>query len=278
MSKYKKILEFIFNNIIAIIVTIIVLYPVGWMVTFSLRSNVAIFSMLPKFIPEEIVFDNYINIWSGSNIPRFFLNSLIVALSSVVITIIVSTPAAYSLSRLRFKGKTIFGFSILFTQLLPTIVLLLPLFLLFRAIKLYDTFYSLIISYTAIFTPFSVFLLLGFFNTLPKELEEAAYIDGASRLQAFIRVILPNTFQGLAVVSIFVFTGSWQEFLLALSFIFTESKRTLPTGLMYFFGQYRADYAGLMAASVVASVPSIILFVFLQRYLVRGYIGGAIKE
>lgn len=274
----RHVLKTSIRYIITLIVTIFVLYPVGWMITFSLRSKESIFTIPPRFIPEEFVFENYINVWKQGVIPRFFINSLIVSIITTIIVVAISSIGAYSLSRFEFKGKRLFSLSVLSSQLFPAAVLLVPLLLFFNAINLYDNQLALIISYSGLCLPFSFFLLVGIYNTIPRDIEEAAYIDGASKIQTFIRIVLPNASIGLAIVALFTFVSSWQEVLLALSFILTENKRTLPVGLMYFFGQHQTDYAGLMAASCIASFPSIILFIFLQRYLVRGLIGGALKE
>jgi multiple sugar transport system permease protein len=277
MKNIKHVSKDIVKYIIALIITIFTLYPLIWMITFSVRKDSDILTVPPKLIPTKFIFENYIKIWNQGTIPKFFINSLYISIITAVIIVAISCIAAYGLSRFKFKGKTIFSFLVLSSQLFPTVIIMVPLFLFFNAVKLYDNQLALIISYIAIFMPFSIFLLLGFFNTIPKDLEEAAYIDGASRMGAFIRIVLPNVSTGLSAVGLFAFIGAWQEFLFALTFITTESKKTLPIGLLYFFGQYKADYAGLMAASVIASLPSIILFLILQKYMVKGFLGGAIK-
>ncbi len=260
-----------------ILVTVIVMYPIAWMVSYSLRTNTAIFDVPPSIIPEKVVFEHYSSLWRDVPFAIFFRNSLVVSLTTTLLVTMIASMAAYSISRFRFVGKRIFSFLLLCSQLFPVAILLVPLFLLFNAVNLYDNLSVLIISYTGITLAFSILLLVGFFNEIPRELDEAAYVDGASKFKVFTQIVLPVAAPGLVTVAIYVFITSWQEFLLALSLTFSENNRTLPVGLMYFFGQYRTNYAGLMAISNLASFPAIALFLILQRFFVKGLIRGAIK-
>ena len=273
----RKTTNRIVKIVLSLLVTFFVLSPFAWMVTFSLRTQVQIFESPPRFFPRKVVTENYETVLGNNRFGLFFRNSIIVSISSTLVVITVACLAGYGFSRFTFRGKRVLTFSILSSQLFPIYVIIIPLFIVYNMLALYDTITGLIVVYTAISLPFSIFLMSGFFNEIPKELEESAYIDGASKLQAFLLVVLPNCLNGITAISIFVLISTWQEFLLALSLTVSEESRTLPVGLMYFFGQYRTDYGGVMAASVLATIPTIIIFLFLQKYFIRGMISGTVK-
>ena len=265
----KKTINSIVKLLLAMLVTFFVLSPFLWMVTFSFRPQTQIFESPPQFFPRKPIIDNYVKVIDNNRFGLFFRNSLVVSISSTLVVLTVACLAGYGFSLFTFRGKRVLTFSILSSQLFPIYVIIIPLFIVYNMLGLYDTLLGLIIVYAAVTLPFSIFLMHGFFNEIPKEMEESAYIDGASKLQTLLRVVLPNCLNGITAISIFVLISTWQEFMLALSLTITESNRTLPVGLMYFFGQYSTDYGGVMAASVLATIPTIIIFLFLQKYFER---------
>lgn len=277
MALRQKFSRRIILIILSIIVTIFVLFPFAWMASYSLRPRNQIFETPPKIIPNTFVFDNFRAIMANNRFGLFFRNSLIVSLCSTLFIIVVACMAGYSLSRFAFKGKNVLTYSILGSQLFPVYVILLPLFIIYNTLQLYDTLIGLIIVYVAIAQPFSILLMIGFFKEIPIEMEESAYIDGATKLQTFVRIVLPNALNGITAMAIFTLIVTWQEMLLALSLTVSEESRTLTVGLMYFFGQYQTDYAGLMAASVVITIPTLVIFLILQKFFIKGMMSGTVK-
>jgi len=261
----------------AVAVTVYVLYPFLWMVMYSIRAKAEMFESPPRFFPRRPVLQNFRGIFATGRFGTFFRNSVVVTLVTTVAVVVVACLAGYAISRFRFRGRRVLTFAILGSQLFPVYVIIIPLFVVFNALRLYDSLVGLVIVYVAIMQPFSIFLMLGFFSEIPREMEESAYIDGASRLQTLTRIVLPNMLNGMTAVAIFVTNSTWQEFLLALTLTLSQSNRTLPVGLMYFSSEHATDYAGIMAASVLTTIPTLLVFLFLQKYFVRGMISGTVK-
>ena len=273
----KRVLSRALLLVAAVLVTVYVLYPFLWMVTYSIRPKTEMFESPPRFIPRQPVLDNYRGIFATGRFGIFFRNSVIVTLCTTLAVVVVASLAGYAISRFRFRGRRVFTFAVLSSQLFPVYVIIIPLFVVFNALKLYDTLVGLMVVYVAVMQPFSIFLMLGFYSEIPREMEESAYIDGASRVQTLTRIVLPNMLNGITAVAIFVTISTWQEFLLALTLTLKQSNRTLPVGLMYFFSEHTTDYAGIMAASVLTTIPTMLVFLFLQKYFVRGMISGTVK-
>jgi multiple sugar transport system permease protein len=215
--------------------------------------------------------------WDVAPFGTFFRNSLIVGVCTVVITLILAAPAGFALSRYSFRGKQAIGLTLIFLQVLPGYTLIVPMYLLARKLGLYNSLSGLVIIYTGLSLSFAMLLARGFFAQLPRELEEAALVDGASRFQSFRHISLPLIRPGLLALATFVFIGAWEEFALALTISSRQDVRTLPIGFSYFFQQYQSNYTGLMAASIVSIVPVLVLFFAVGRGFVRGIASGGVK-
>ncbi len=197
---------------------------------------------------------------------------------TTIFGVIVAVPAAYAFSRFRFPGKTFLFFSVLVRNLFPAVVFLVPLFLLVRWLGLVNTHGSLILTYLTFGLPLSIWLLKGFFDNIPIQLEQAARIDGASRFQAFLLIIMPLSTPGIIATSIFSFIGAWNEYVYAYTFLSKQEHMTLPVGIQRFFAEFSTDWPGLMTATFLMSVPVVVLFLVLQRYFVRALTEGAVKH
>ena len=248
------------------------LLPLYWMVVYAFREKG---STLP--LPWPVTFDNLETVWNDLNFSTYFVNSLLVAVSTLLVTVVLSLLAGYAMSRYEFRGKAPFMLVLLATQFIPGAMLLIPLFIIFRQLGLIDSLVALIIADTVFQLPLCAILMANFLRNVPIELEEASWIDGCSRLRGFLAVVLPLLRPAIVAVGSFAFIGAWNNFLFALMFINSNDRFTLPVGLNSAIGQYSADYGALAAGGVVAAIPVVIVFAFVQRFLVQGVSAGAVK-
>jgi multiple sugar transport system permease protein len=234
------------------------------------------------WIPTHITFQPYIDIWKTIPLAHYFVNSLIVSVSATVCSVVIAIFAAYAISRYRFRGRQAFTLTVLATQMFPGILFLLPLFVIFvniekgTGISLYGSYPGLVITYLTFSLPFSIWMLVGYFNSIPHELEEAAMVDGATPLGALFRILIPVSLPGIAAVAIFAFITAWGEVLFA-SVLTTDATRTLAIGLQNYASQSNVYWNQLMAASIVVSLPVVIAFLAMQRYIVGGLTAGGVK-
>lgn len=256
---------------------LIMMLPFAYMVSTSLKGQVYVFEFPPRFIPTHPELKNYLSAWQSNNFGHYFLNSLKVALSTTVLQLFLSSTAAYAFARFEFPGKNVIYYTLLATLMVPGMMLIIPQFILASRLKLLDSLLGLILVYTAGGIAFNAFLLRGFFEQLPRELEEAALIDGASHLIIFVRILLPLSTPALATVSIFTFLGAWDEYVWALTTINDPLKRTLPIAIANFHGTHASDWGLVFAGSLIAIVPVLTVFVLLQRYFIKGLTAGAVK-
>jgi multiple sugar transport system permease protein len=261
-------------TVLALIV--VLLFPIYWMLLSSLRGE-SQFAFPPKFLPSNPSAASYIQIFTQKPLGTWLLNSTITSLASAALSISVSAPAAFVLSRFRGAGLTLFSIAILATRMLPATLLVIPMYFLFRALKLLDSLSGLVLVYTAFAIPLSVWILRGFFDTIPRELEESAKIDGCSELGAFRRIVLPLSLPGLAATGVFAFVLAWNDFFFAKTFINSQSNWVVTVGLSSLSGWYVLEWQQTMAASAVFALPPALAFLFVQRYLVGGLTGGAVK-
>jgi multiple sugar transport system permease protein len=253
--------------------------PVYWMLTISLKSEVDQFAVPPKWLIFRPTLAHYQDAFVERSFGKYLLTSVFVAVLSTVCAIVLGTLAAYALSRFRLRHKlnTRLSLWILSTRMFPPIVTAVPLFLMMRDVRLLDTVASLVIVYTAFNLPFVVWMMRGFFNEIPRDLEDAARVDGDSRLGALRRVLLPLVAPGLAATAVFCLIISWNEFLFALTLTQTDSAMTLPVGIAGRVTQYEIKWGVMSAAGVVAMLPILVFALAVQRYLVRGLSLGAVK-
>jgi len=262
--------------IAVVIMTLIVVMPLVWMVSFSLRTNTDLLSS-SSLIPRHITFQNYVDMWNVAPFATFFRNSLIVSLATVIVSLTLATPTGYALSRCKFRTRNTMIGVLLFMQVLPGMVLIVPMYLLARKLGFYNSLQGLVIVYTGLSLSLAILLARGFFGQLPRDLEEAALVDGASRFRSFLNIALPLIRPGLLAIATFVFIGAWEEFVIALTLTTRQDVRTVPIGFAYFFEQYQSNYTGLMAASIVSIIPVLLLFFLVGRGFIKGISAGGVK-
>jgi len=255
------------------------LFPLYWLVVTALKTQAEMFSMPPVWWPERITLDYFRDILFRSAFGRLAWNSVVVAGGSTLLSVVVGTMGAYSLSRFRlpFGLNAHISFWILSTRMFPPIVSIVPLFLIMRSLDLVDTRLALILAYSVFNLPFVVWMMKGFFDELPRELEESALIDGDTPFGAFRRIILPLVRPGLAATAVFCLIVAWNEFLFALVLTQTEAALTLPVGIANQVTQYEIRWGAMSAAGVVAMIPLFVFALLVQRHLVRGLSYGAVK-
>lgn len=259
------------------VLTIFALFPILWGLGTSLKPNAVINAYPPQWIPTPVTGEHYVRVLTGSNMPLYFRNSFIVLVATTGISIVVASHAAYAADRFRFRGKNIILFGILCTVMIPGISVLIPLYMLANAVGLHDTLLSIILIYSAWLVPTCLWIMRGFFASVPHELDEAGLVDGCSRLQVFYRVIWPLTWPGIGAIAIVVFRYAWNEFIIALTMSSSEYTRTIPVGLYHFVTGFGIEWGKLLAAVMLALIPVVILFVILQRKFVEGLTSGALK-
>jgi len=256
--------------------------PMAWMLLTSVKTQFAAAQYPPEWWPRNPTLGNYTRLLSptsdvGQEFLTYLLNSVWVSSATTVLGVIIAVPAAYAFSRFRFPGREMLFYSILIRNMFPGVVFLIPLFIMMRDLRLVNTEWSLILTYLTFGLPLSIWLLKGFYDNIPPQLEQAARIDGASRFQAFLRVAMPLSSPGIIATAIYTFVQAWNEYIYALTFLNSRGKLTLPVGLQRFFTEYATDWPGLMAAAFIMSVPVVVLFLILQRYFVRALAEGAVK-
>lgn len=253
------------------------LLPIYWTVKVSVTPQDLLYSEGIRLWPSRMTLANYGSVLQATDFPRYFFNSILVSVSTAVIVTVVASFAGYALSRFRFRGKALVSLVLLLTQTFPLVMVIPPIYRIMGQLGLTDSLYGLIIIYTAFNIAFATFLMQSFLDGVPKDLEEAAMIDGCTRLMALRRVILPLTLPGMGATVAFVFTAAWSELLFALMLINSDSQKTFSVGLLTFVGKFAVDWGQMMAASVMALIPVCLFFLVLQRYLVTGLTAGAVK-
>ncbi|KGM36035.1 carbohydrate ABC transporter permease [Inquilinus limosus] len=271
------------GNMFLVVLTAFSALPMLWMLLTSVKGQFAALQYPPQWIPTSPTLEQYRRLLSpnsdvGREFLTYMLNSLIVSTATTVLGLVVAVPAAYGFSRFRFPGRNLLFYSVLLRNMFPAVVFLMPLFILMRWLGLVNTHASLILTYLTFGLPLSIWLLKGFYDNIPVQLEQAARIDGASRFQAFLFVVMPLSSPGIIATAIYSFIIAWNEYIYALTFLNDQSKMTLPVGLQYFFTEYATNWPGLMAASFIMSVPVVAMFLVLQKYFVRALTEGAVKS
>ena len=253
------------------------LFPLFWLIKVALTPNDLLYSEGIRLWPSRMSFEHFRFVLTHSEFPLFFRNSLIVSSSTAVIVTLISGAGGYGLSRFQFAGKPLLVALMLITQMFPLVMLVAPMFRLLAPLGLTNSLTGLVIVYSAFNAPFATFLMQSFFDAIPRELEEAAMIDGATRFGAFRRIVLPLTLPGIAATGGFVFTAAWSELLFALMLNSSSQASTFPVGLLSFVSKFSVDFGQMMAAGVLALIPACLFFLLIQRYLVRGLTAGAVK-
>jgi multiple sugar transport system permease protein len=257
--------------------------PMVWMLLTSVKSGFAAMQSPPQWWPNEPTLASYTKLLDptnsvGQDFLRFFWNSLFVSTTTTILAVIVAVPAAYAFSRFDFPGRKFLFFAVLLRNMFPAVIFLVPLFILMRLLGLVNTHGSLILTYLTFGLPLAIWLLKGFYDNIPYQLEQAARIDGATRFQAFLLIVMPLSVPGIIATAIYSFIGAWNEYIFAYTFLNRNEQLTLPVGIQRFFSENTTDFPGLMAASFMMSLPVVVLFLLLQRYFVRALTEGAVKQ
>jgi multiple sugar transport system permease protein len=251
--------------------------PFYWMTVTSLKHDKEIYGYEATLIPEKPTLANYVTILRDTPYLIFLRNSTVVAVGSTVISIIIACLGAYAIARLNFPGRALLARLLVCTYLVPASLLFIPLFAIMSALRFTDTLYGLTIAYLSGDVPFCTWLLMGYFRSVPMELEEAALVDGCNRVTALIRVVLPVSLPALVVVTFFCFTRAWNEFLYAYVFTSTNAARTITTGLVNFMSADVFFWGPLMASTILSALPPVVMFLVFQRWVVKGLTLGAVK-
>jgi len=260
-----------------IIGVLITVFPFLYMVSTALKGPVYVFEYPPRLIPAQPTLDNFVAAWTSKRFDRYFLNSLLVTISSTLLVVLFSSMMAFAFARFEFLFKRPLYYSVMIFMMMPAMTLIVPQFMLASKLNLLNSLPGLVLVYVAQNLSLNTFLLKGFLEQVPRELEEAARMDGASSWTVYWRIMLPLSKPALATAAIFSSLGAWDEYVWALTVLNDPTKRTLPVGIAAFHGRFYSDWGLVFAASLIAIAPIIALFIILQRYFIKGVISGAIK-
>ena len=279
MKKHKKKwkLSTIILMIILFGIAIIQLYPLVWMILFSLKDNSEIFYTNIAGIPKIFRWENYSGALINGGLLKYFLNSVFYTVVTVVVSGLLSSMAAYAIARMKWKYNNIVMSIFLLGIMVPIHAALLPLFIVLTKLNLLDSYFALLIPYIAFAMPMNILILVSFYKSIPKDLEEAAFIDGCNIYMAFFKVIFPIVKPALATISIFTFLGTWNELMFANTFVNSGKYRTLTVGIMSLAGQYATDWGMIGAGMVIATLPTVLIYILLSRQVQESLISGAIK-
>ncbi|MCU0890473.1 MAG: carbohydrate ABC transporter permease [Sandarakinorhabdus sp.] len=257
---------------------LLIAFPLLWMLLTSVKPQAELFTTPPDFLPNAITFEHYRRVLEETAFLQYFRNSLVVAVSTTLLVVVVAVLGAYSLVRFAYRGRELLASLVLFTYLLPSVVLISPLYLMLVKLGLANTLASLVAAYTSFALPYALWLLRSFMAGIPEDLEAAAMVDGASRMGAFVDVVLPQALPGIISTALFSFILAWNEYLYALVLVNSDEARPLTTGVMtMLISAFNIEWSLLMAASVMMSVPLIVIFAFFQKYLTSGFGAGGVK-
>lgn len=273
----KKIIRKLLFIIFFATFILLIIFPFYWMIVTSLKSPDALANASGNLIPPEIYIGNYIYVFAKSKLLSYLENSLIVSGGTTIICMVVASLSAYSIARLKIRGKNYIMALVLAVSVFPGIALVSPMFVIFKKLRLLNTYWGLILPYITFALPLAIWNLHAFFKDIPKEMEEAAKIDGASSLKILRKIILPITAPGLFATAIIVFISSWNEFLFGLIFVSKDSMRTVPVGIMMFQGEFSIPWGQICSAAAVATLPIIIVVLIFQNRIVSGITAGAVK-
>lgn len=266
-------------SVVSVVILCILLFPLYWALITSLKTEQEIFQNPPTFYPHVLNSKSYAaQVETGDfNMFRSFANSFLISVWATVIAVLLAVPASYGIAKYHFKGRKIMLLSFLVTQMLPVSVLLTPMFIMFKNMHVYNTWVAAVLADATIGIPFSVLILKNYFSSIPKDLEEAAYLDGCNKFTAFIRILIPIAKPGVMVCAIFSFLYAWGDLAYGMTFILDQEKRPITAGIFNFMGQYGTKWSYLTAFAVVTIIPVALIFIFMQKYIVNGMTSGAVK-
>lgn len=263
---------------LVVIICIICIFPIYWMIITSIKTDAVLMKYPPEWFPLKATLENYRKIITDIKFINFYKNTIIISITTTVASMLLSIAAGYSFSRFKFFGSKILQMIFLSTQMFPAVVLVIALYTMYNRLGLINTYTALVLACTTNALPLGIWVLKGFYDTIPKSLEEAAYIDGCGKFKSLVQIIAPLTKPGILAVSIYAFLISWDDFLWGLTLVNKVEMRNLAPGIaMTYLGEYNYDWAKVMAASVSASIPVLIIFIFLQKHMISGLTAGAVK-
>lgn len=265
------------RGILLAVFFVLSIFPIYWIIITSFKPVKDSVSVPIQYWPKHFTLENYSAVFRLTKFPVFFKNSLLVAVIVGAITVLLSILAGYSLARFKFKGKSAVLLLFLVTQMIPVVVMIVPLFIVFNKLNLLDTLTGLVIPYTIISIPFCTLMMVGFFKQVPVSIEESASIDGCNRISALFRIVVPVMLPGIVSTFVFAFIGAWNEFFFSVMFINSDEVKTIPVGLSTFIQKVDVNWAMMSATAVIAMVPAVILFLIIQKYLIQGLSSGAVK-
>ena len=266
-------------SIVSVVLLGVLLFPLYWALITSLKTEQEIFQNPPTFYPHVLNSKSYAaQVETGDfNMFRSFANSFLISVGATAIAVVLAVPASYGIAKYHFKGRKVMLLSFLVTQMLPVSVLLTPMFIMFKNMHVYNTWVAAVLADATIGIPFSVLILKNYFASIPKDLEEAAYLDGCNKFSAFVRILIPIAKPGVMVCAIFSFLYAWGDLAYGMTFILDQEKRPITAGIFNFMGQYGTKWSYLTAFAVVTIIPVAIIFIFMQKYIVSGMTSGAVK-
>jgi multiple sugar transport system permease protein len=264
--------------IFTVVLLLLLLFPFFVMISTMLKSSQEVYDTPPTWIPQEFHFENFITVWSEFELYIFFKSSIIIALGATILNTLLTVPAAYAVARLRFIGRKLILYLFLVIQMFSPVIVIISLFKIMVHLNLLDTYFSLIIANTVFTIAFTIWMMNGYFKSIPVEIEEAALIDGCSRVQTITRIMIPIAVPGLVTAMIYTFIYAWNEFLFGLTFIQSRPKMPLVLALYNFVGRWTTQWELLTTATFLALIPVLVLFYVIEKRLVAGLAGGAVKE
>jgi multiple sugar transport system permease protein len=273
----SKLIWDIASYAVLIALAILCIGPLLWMLLTSFKVEDDIITRTMVYFPTRFTLDSYIKLWNQSGYPVLVFNSLITTSLTVLICLVTGTIAAYAFSRFNFPGRTQLMLGYLVVRMFPAVLMIIPLFIVMRNIGLLDSSAGLAVAYTSFLLPLFVWMLKGFFDSAPKELESAARIDGSTRIEAMFRIVIPIARNGLVATCVFVAIAAWNEYLFALMLTTSTGSRTWPVGLQLMVGEFQLPWGMLAAGGIISILPVIVLFAFVQRVMVAGITAGAVK-
>jgi len=259
------------------VIAVVILFPLYWLLVTSVKPSAEIFAIPPTLFPKQLSWDHYVQVFQKSEIPTYFINSIIITVATVLIVLAVASLAAYSMTRYAFRGKVAYFTAILFAQVMPLTTLIVPLYIMWGKLGLLNTYASIVLTYCAIILPMAIWLLTGYFKSVPRDIDEAATIDGCTSLGILLRIVIPLARSGLIAVGLTVCITVWQEMMISMTFVSTDAMRTLPAGINTFITRSGIQWGPLNASGIVATLPVLIIFVVFQKALVKGLTAGATK-
>jgi ABC-type glycerol-3-phosphate transport system permease component len=276
VTRTRRVLKWT-GNLLLVVFLVWTLVPFYWMLATSLKKDKEIYGFEATLVPRQPTFDAYRRLFAQTPFVRYLVNSTIIAVSTTAASLVLGCLGAYALARLRFPGRRLIARGLIFSYLVPPALLFIPLFTVMSTLNLIDTRHGLTLVYLSFTLPFCTWLLLGYFRSVPLELEEAALVDGCSRMSALVRIILPMSLPALAVVAFFSFTQAWNEFLYANVFVNSVDVRTITTGLTLFVVEDVFFWGPMMGAACLATIPPVLIYLIFQRWVVKGLTLGAVK-